>query len=35
MKQYYNKYNNATLIFEDAHDLPLKLEKAMSSILST
>ncbi|CAK91616.1 unnamed protein product (macronuclear) [Paramecium tetraurelia] len=32
---FFQRFNNATLIFEDAHDLPLKLEKAMSASIST
>ncbi|CAD8210129.1 unnamed protein product [Paramecium pentaurelia] len=32
---FFLKFNNATLIFEDGHDLPLKLEKAMSASISS
>ncbi|CAD8121999.1 unnamed protein product [Paramecium sonneborni] len=32
---FFQKFNNATLIFEDGHDLPLKLEKAMNATLSS
>ncbi|CAD8112834.1 unnamed protein product [Paramecium primaurelia] len=32
---FFLKFNNATLIFEDGHDLPLKLEKAMSTSISS
>ncbi|CAK81154.1 unnamed protein product (macronuclear) [Paramecium tetraurelia] len=32
---FFQKFNNATLIFEDGHDLPLKLEKAMSASFSS